>query len=159
MKVVPNTSPLIFLSKIDRLSILNQIYTKIIVPQSVVNELSVKPEEKNPLQNLLKRGNFLQKTASRKYIQKISPDLGAGERETLALGLETNADLVIIDELQGRNVARDHNLSFTGTIGVLIEAHEREIIPSVQKELDRLIESGMWIDETFYNTILEAVKE
>ncbi|HHV53354.1 MAG TPA: DUF3368 domain-containing protein [Synergistaceae bacterium] len=60
---------------------------------------------------------------------------------------------------QGRRVAYEKGLSVTGTLGILIEARERGMIPSVRCELDRLIEAGMWIDEAFYHRILQEFGE
>lgn len=49
--------------------------------------------------------------------------------------------------------------AYRGTVGILIEAGERGIIPSVRRELDHLIEAGMWIDEAFYHRILQEFGE
>jgi predicted nucleic acid-binding protein len=63
---------------------------------------------------------------------------------------------VILDDQLGRRVARENGLSITGTVGVLIEAKEQEIIISVRRELDNLIEVGMWISEAFYRRISQG---
>lgn len=86
-------------------------------------------------------------------------DLGSGEREAIALAIETRADLVVLDDQKGRRVARERGLSVTGTIGVLVEARERGVIPSIRHELDRLIEAGIWLDEAFYHRILKEFAE
>ena len=54
--------------------------------------------------------------------------LGAGEREALALVEELHADLVLIDEDKGRQIARSRGLQVTGTLGVLDIAAERRFI-------------------------------
>lgn len=86
-------------------------------------------------------------------------DLGSGEREAIALAIETRADLVVLDDQKGRRVARERGLSVTGTIGVLVEAREGGVIPSIRHELDRLIEAGIWLDEAFYHRILKEFAE
>jgi uncharacterized protein len=63
---------------------------------------------------------------------------------------------VILDDQLGRRVSRENGLSITGTVGVLIEAKEQEIIISVRRELDNLIEVGMWINEAFYRRISQG---
>ena len=92
-------------------------------------------------------------------LQSVPADLGAGERAAIAVAIETGADLVIPDDRAGRRVARERDLSVTGTIGILIEARARDMISSVRRELDRLIEAGMWIDEVFYHRILQEFDE
>jgi predicted nucleic acid-binding protein len=47
----------------------------------------------------------------------------------------------------------------TGTIGVLIEAREKGLLVSIRRELDRLVEAGMWLDELFYHRILREFGE
>jgi uncharacterized protein len=65
----------------------------------------------------------------------------------------------MLDDQRGRRIAREKGLSVTGTVGVLIEARGRDMISSVQRELDHLIEAGMWIDEVFYHRILQEFGE
>jgi predicted nucleic acid-binding protein len=75
------------------------------------------------------------------------------------VALETHADLVVIDDLEGRQFARNLGLPLTGTIGILVEARERKLISSIRLELDHLIEAGMWLDEVFYHRILNEFSE
>jgi len=108
---------------------------------------------------LLKKGTLQLRQVSDKIIAELPIDLGRGEREAIALAIGSSADLVILDDQQGRLVSRDKNLSVTGTVGVLIEAKERGFIPSLRPEIDRLIEAGMWISEVFYHRILKEYGE
>jgi len=160
LRVVCNTSPLILLAKIHRLGLLTQLCDEAIIPASVLEEVKAKPgEEAKQVQILLQSQNFRLRKATKRTLDGLSLDLGAGEREAIALALEVTADLVILDDQQGRRVAYEKGLSVTGTLGILIEARERGMIPSVRCELDRLIEAGMWIDEAFYHRILQEFGE
>lgn len=160
MKIVCNTSPLILLAKVHRLEILAQLYDEVIIPVSVLDEVEARPgEEARQVRVLLQSQNFRLRKAAKRTLDRLLLDLGVGEREAIALASEITADLVILDDQQGRRVAREKGLSVTGTLGILIEARERGIIPSVRCELDRLIEAGMWIDEIFYHRILQEFGE
>jgi predicted nucleic acid-binding protein len=160
LKVVCNTSPLILLAKIHRLGLLAQLYGEVIVPASVLEEMEAKPgNEVEQVRTLLQNRGFRLQRATERTLDEVPPDLGAGEREAIALALEIMADLVILDDQQGRHVAREQGLPVTGTGGILIEAQERRMIPSVRHELDHLIEAGMWIDEAFYHRILQEFGE
>jgi len=160
LKIVCNTSPLILLAKVHRLEILAQLYDEVIIPVSVLDEVEARPgEEARQVRVLLQSQNFRLRKAAKRTLDRLLLDLGVGEREAIALASEITADLVILDDQQGRRVAREKGLSVTGTLGILIEARERGIIPSVRCELDRLIEAGMWIDEIFYHRILQEFGE
>lgn len=49
-------------------------------------------------------------------------DLGAGEKEVLALGMQVPGAVVVIDERLGRSYAEALQLTFTGTLGILLRA-------------------------------------
>jgi predicted nucleic acid-binding protein len=160
LKIVCNTSPLILLAKIHRLDTLIRLYRQLMIPKAVADEIGNKPgEENDQVQALLKKGTLQLKQVSEKILAELPIDLGRGEREAIALVIDSGADLVILDDRQGRLVSRDRGLSVTGTVGVLIEAKERGFIPSLRPEMDRLIEAGMWINEVFYHRILKEYDE
>jgi predicted nucleic acid-binding protein len=146
---------LIFLAKIHRLDLLARLYEEVVIPVSVMEEVKAKPDqEMERIQALLQSQKFRLRKATEQALEGLPADLGSGEQEAIALALETEADLVKLDDQQGRRIARERGLPVSGTVGVLVEARGRGMIPSVHHELDRLIEAGMWVDEAFYHRIL-----
>jgi hypothetical protein len=68
-------------------------------------------------------------------------DLGAGEKEVLALGMQVPGAVVILDERLGRLHAEALELTFTGTLGILLRAKLEGWIPRIVpllEDLDRL---------------------
>lgn len=160
MTVVVNTSPLILLAKIGQLDLLVRLYSQVVVPNAVWSELQAKPShETQQIENYIQVGVFHRQQASPQHLSKVSPHLGRGEQEAIALAMQLQAGLVILDDQEGRRIARQESLSITETIGVLIEAREKGLLPSIRRELDRLIEAGMWLDELFYHRILQEFGE
>lgn len=72
--------------------------------------------------------------------------LGKGEKEVLALGLESANHLLILDDLVARRYADAANLNFTGTLGILVLANARGLIDDVHQILRRLQELQFRID-------------
>ena len=138
MKIVCNTSPLILLAKIGRLDTLIRLYREPMIPKAVEDELSAKPGQENEqVQAFLKKGKLQLRRVSEKTLAGIPVQLGRGEREAIALALDAGADLVILDDQEGRHVARDKGLSVTGTIGVLSSLSSASKIPKPPMEVSK----------------------
>ena len=160
MRVICDASPLILLAKVGRLDLLFQLYGQVVIPVSVLYEIRARSSgETAAIESLIENQTLEVQRGSQEALEGVPADLGAGEREAIALAIETEADMIVLDDQQGRDVARERDLAVAGTIGVLIEARGRDMIPSVRQELDRLIEAGMWIDEVFYHRILQELDE
>lgn len=57
-------------------------------------------------------------------------ELDKGEKHTLDMACQMNADYVIIDEKIGRNLAEYLGLNVTGTLGILLAAKKQGLIDS-----------------------------
>lgn len=80
--------------------------------------------------------------------------LDIGESAALSYAIRNDADLILIDEKEGRNAARNHDLNMTGVIGILVKADHKNKI-DLEKQIDRLREEGFWISEDLYQKILK----
>ena len=86
--------------------------------------------------------------------------LDPGESEAIALALDINADLLLIDERRGRAEANRLCIRITGLLGVLVEAKQRSLIPVVQPLMDDLIATSQFrVFQALYNQILAMVGE
>ncbi len=98
--------------------------------------------------------------ANEPLLRLLKQNLGDGEAEVIALALEHQASLVLIDQSEARRVAELFALPKTGVIGLLIRAKKEGKIESLQNELDKLRDqAGFWIDERLYWQALRAVGE
>jgi uncharacterized protein len=70
------------------------------------------------------------KVKDRTAIAKMREDfsLGAGEAEVIALALQSNAQLVGIDDKNGINACKLLRLPFTTAVGILLACRERNVI-------------------------------
>jgi predicted nucleic acid-binding protein len=126
--VVADTSPLYYLLCIDHIDLLPQLFEKVIAPDAVHQELC------HPAAPALVRDWATHLPAWVEVMPVDNVDdaalapLGAGERAAIALALSLRADLILIDERKGTNVALSKGFEVTGTLGVLGLAARRGLV-------------------------------
>ena len=86
-------------------------------------------------------------------------DLGSGESEVLAVGLENPGSLLIIDDRLARRVGAAIGLRFTGTLGVLLKAKQSGLLPSVGKAISQLRDAGLWLNDDLIASVLTLAGE
>ena len=96
----------------------------------------------------------------RKLVDSLRRDLGDGESQAIALAVELKADLLIVDDLLARQVARALGLSVVGAVGVLLEAQMKGLLSEIRTCLDDLIDlAGFRISEELYTRVLREAGE
>ena len=161
MIVVSNTSPLTNLAAIGQFSLLEKLYSNIHIPEGVWGELNAQGKYW-PGRQEVAQADWVKhyKVKDRRLVNALRRDLDRGEAESIALALELNADLVILDEREGRHIAKRFNLKIVGVIGVLLESKSRGLISDVRPYLDDLREiAGFYIKESLYQSILRIADE
>jgi predicted nucleic acid-binding protein len=82
-----------------------------------------------------------------------------GEASTLALALEVEDPLLILDDRKARNVAKEAGIPLTGTLGVILAAKNKHIVSEVAPILKRLAKEGFWISDDLRSRLLELAGE
>jgi predicted nucleic acid-binding protein len=96
-------------------------------------------------------------TVQDKYRQKILEiQIDKGESSAIALALETPNSTVILDDYKARKVANQLGINFTGTIGVIIKAKLKGIIPSIKPFLEKIRQTNFRLS---IEIELQALKE
>jgi Predicted nucleic acid-binding protein, contains PIN domain len=158
--VVCDTSPLLLLAKVGRLRLLTTLYGQVEIPTAVLDEVNVQQgADAEAIRQWRRRNDLPVREASGASLHSLPEELGKGERAAIALAIERDADLVVLDDQEGRRVAKGKGLSVTGTIGVLVEARASGHVDSLRQELDRVVEAGLWISESFYERLLQEFGE
>lgn len=159
--VVSDTSCISNLLVVGHIHLLQQTYHQVIIPPAVFFELRALEKFDIDLNPLLDAEWMEVRAADEKMIRAIeSFNLDEGETEAIALAREIKADVLIIDEAKGREVARKFGLQTTGLLGILIKAKKDGIIFSVKPILDNLIaEANFRISKELYEQILNMINE
>jgi uncharacterized protein len=159
MPAVADTSPLIFLAKVNRLSLLSELYSEVFVPPAVVTELRAKPDSASPEIVRFIELARVQAPNDVARLRTFSASLGSGEAEAIALAMEVADSVLIMDDAEGRRLAQRLKLRVTGLLGVLIEAKARRVLPAIGPILDQLVSEGLWLSEAMRKSVLDAVGE
>src|SRR5438105_91564 len=123
MPAVSNTSPISNLAWIGRLDLLLDQFHEVWIPKAVETELQNVPEPvvRTAIDEARGQGWLRSRAASdAALISLLAVELHLGEAEAIALALEMKADRLLMDEREGRNMARQLGLSLTGVLGVLL---------------------------------------
>lgn len=139
MIVVSNTSPLINLAWIGRLNLLNDLFQRILIPQAVWDE-TVGVGRGRPGAPETAAAVWIERrqVENTNLVLALRQDLDVGEAEAIALAVEQSADLLIMDERLGREVAERFGIRPIGTIGVLVAAKRSGLITHIKPHLDTL---------------------
>jgi predicted nucleic acid-binding protein len=70
--------------------------------------------------------------------QLLEMQIDRGESSAIALSLEIPNSTVILDDYKARKIASRLGILFTGTIGVIIKAKLKGVIPSIRPILEKI---------------------
>jgi predicted nucleic acid-binding protein len=157
--VIVNTSPLLYLYQVDCLELLQQLYSTITAPPAVLQELEtgklqgVDVPEVNSIEWIQ-----IRRVASATIIPAVI-DLGQGEAEVIALGLENPGSLLVFDDSLARRIADLYGLKYTGTLGVLVKAKHSGYLSAVAPVIKMLRSKGMWLTDKIISDVLRLSGE
>lgn len=157
MIVVVNTSPLIALDRIGCLFILPALYGNILRPQAVIDELTAGKCIYTGSDDLLNAEWMT--TVENPPEMALRKELGDGETAAIIIAHKQKADLLILDDLAARNVAREMGLTVTGTVGTILAAYKKGIIKDVESALSDLRACGFHISDKMYNSALRTIEQ
>ncbi|TRZ87704.1 MAG: DUF3368 domain-containing protein [Methanosarcinales archaeon] len=141
MRVVSNTSPILNLAIIDRLSLLKYQAGVVLIPPAVLEELRV--DEDRPgsihIRNALESGWLrIEKPEGTSLLHLLQRELDKGEAHAISLALQVKADWTLLDEREARRVAKSLELKVTGVLGLLLRAWRQGNLSSLEDTIREL---------------------
>lgn len=160
MKVVCNSTVLIGLTKVNKLSLLHSLFSDIFIPESVYSEVVIEGEGRPGAREVGKASWLHRESVQDKIsVKMFSRQLDMGEAEVLVLAREIDADLLIIDESAARNLGAAAGYRIIGLVGILVLAKRQNLLPKVKPILDELITKKFRIDKKIYERGLQLAGE
>jgi predicted nucleic acid-binding protein len=155
MIVVANAGPLIALARIEQFNLLRSLYGQLHIPPAVRDDVVISSRGR-PGEEEVRVSPWIHTVEVRDVtaVQLLKERLDAGESEAIVLAIELEASLLLIDEARGRRVAEARGLNKIGTIGTLIAAKKRGLVPALTPLLDHLRVTGFRMGDDLYRETL-----
>jgi predicted nucleic acid-binding protein len=156
---ISNTSPLLYLYRVNAIDWLPQLFEELWTPTAVINEL-IEGQ---------RRGYDVPYPPNYAWLQVVEPqatpsewlslDLGTGELAAMALALENPTRIVLLDDQLARRTAHAAGLTVWGTLKVLLEAKAQGLTERIEPFVLHLSNAGMWLSEDIRHRILVLAGE
>ncbi len=163
MIVISDTSAITYLAAIHHLQLLPQLYHQVTIPEAVYRELAdIEPPVPGTLEVQGAAWLAVRAVVNRAVVEHLQYELrlDPGESEAIALAIELNADLLLIDERRGRSAADRLGVKITGLLGILVEAKRKNLVVAVKPLMDALISTSEFrVSPALYRQILGMVDE
>jgi hypothetical protein len=145
--IIADSTCLIGLERIDKIDLLPQMYSQVIIPPQVQKEFGLSFAwliVKNP-QNI-------------GMINSLKLMVDDGESEAIALAYELGYRLVV-DDKQARNIAKRLDIEIIGTVGILVKAKQLGLIDQLLTILEALENKGFYLSQSLKTEALILVGE
>ncbi len=147
--IISDTSCLIALDRINQLNILHQLFLSILITKEVETEF------RKSLPNWI----IVQQLKNAKKKAELQQIVDEGEASAIALALETENCILIIDEKKGRKVAQSLHLKIAGTLQILLLAKSKGIITSLAQLLSQLEQQNFRFTDSLKEEVLKKANE
>ncbi len=156
--VIADAGPLIAFARLHRLDLLPQIFSRVLVTDTVLGECAGRSDfPESPLIQtaiIIKQLELCTSPDFSAFVQEID----AGEASAIAMAIECGCG-VLMDDKAGRRTATRLGIPVIGTIGVLVLAKRKGLVPLVKPLLVNLATSGYFMSEAIVTAALAASGE
>ncbi len=166
MIAIVNSSPLIYLGKLGLLSLLQQLFDQVLTVDTVKEEvLDPSEPEYAILKNAFSDWLIVSEVPESSLSNRLSEmGLHKGEIDALVLAYHTKKEtdsVIVIDDLAARDVARTLGLELTGTVGIILSATKKGLLPKKESraKVHSLVEETTFhISTALYYKILSELE-
>ncbi|MBI4146939.1 hypothetical protein HY489_06415 [Candidatus Woesearchaeota archaeon] len=162
--IVSDSSPLIFLAKLNVLELVQKLYTKIIIPTEVYEEVITIGKKEGfkevvVLEQFVSSGFIKQRVVSKRG--KDFKNLHEGERSALQLCLQEKIHQMLVDDKEAVECCRIMGIEPIRTTRILLMLLKKKLLNREQFKngLVKLSNEGYFFTIDVYNYLLEQVNE
>jgi predicted nucleic acid-binding protein len=153
MIVVADSGPLQYLILVAQVDLLHRFYGDVLVPGAVASELLAARAPQAVRDWMSRPPSWIEIVdVSAEEVAQVPKSLDLGERAAIALADRLKADVLLIDEAEGRAEAMRRHLRVTGTLGILRVAAQEGLI-DVRDVVVRLRATTFYVDEDLLDRI------
>jgi predicted nucleic acid-binding protein len=159
-QVVSNTTPISNLLRIQQLPLLRLLFERVLIPGQVAAELTRGRHLLGEWQRA--HGAEVLTVIELKmtpFLRQLEARLDSGEAAAIALANDRSADLLLMDEVEGRQVAVYHGQHVAGTLGILLEAKRLGHLNAVKRLVEQLEQINFRISPALKQHVLELAGE
>ena len=159
MILVINASPLIVLSKAGLMDAILELLSDLVIPEPVAHEVAQAKDPTDPAKIWMGNQAHLLKPPPPTTPFLTAWDLGAGETAVIAIAQSRSGSIAVLDDLAARRCAQALGLQVIGTLGIILAAKRRKILPAVKPALDAVVAAGMFISDAHIHDVLVMAGE
>jgi predicted nucleic acid-binding protein len=156
--VIADAGPLIAFARLHQIGLLPQIFDRVFVTDVVFAECAGRAD--------FPESAFIQEALTRKQLElctapnfsAFAQKIDAGEASAIAVAIDFGCG-VLMDDKAGRKMATNAGISVIGTVGVLVLAKRKGLIPLVKPQLEKLLASGYFLSAEIIAAALDASGE
>ena len=152
--IIGDSSALVALSIMNRLDLLETVFGVIHVPQAVYDEVTISSKSQSRKLKI-----FLKNKITSVDIEISQMGLGRGELAAIALYKNLNANFLLIDDRRAKSFAKLNDVNVIGSLGVMILAKELGKVKTIREDLEKLLDSDVFISQSLIDRVLVSVGE
>jgi predicted nucleic acid-binding protein len=159
VKIVFNSSPLIFMVRLGFLNSFLDSVDEFYIPAVVAEEICAKSDEPcHSVQELIDYGKITARATKLNSLAKsLNMRLGKGESEAIALGIELPCDYIILDDRAARKEATRLGLNVKGTLAVIkkLQADGQISIANLDQLYQELVAINFRVKRVLFDAIFK----
>ena len=156
---ISDSTPLIALARIGELDLVASVFSKLVIPEAVAQEVAAARADAPGAQEVAAARWIEEARADPLLVRPLLLLVDQGEAEAIALAQTDPGSLLLTDDRKARRVAKQLGVQVQGTLGVLVRAKRRGLIPAVRPLVSRLQSTDYRIADPIVEDLLRRLGE